>query len=127
MEQKWDFFLLWLASLACSMIMCGARLGWFLFRVAPMPPLDAAALDIWKLKRRWLILSELSVLPAFATISITIARLRHWPIEGVILLSMALGGLGFAFLLDACSPIRSHMPIGFWDRRNASAGKSTGL
>ncbi len=107
MQDKWEFFLLWLASLACSMIMCGARLGWFLFRVAPMPPLDPIALNMWKLKRRWLILSELSVLPAFATISITVARLRQWPIEGVILFSMALGGLGFAFFLDALQTLVS--------------------
>lgn len=98
--MKDDFFL-WILSLAGGLALCGARLGWLLFRVAPDPPVDPVALRMWERKRRWLIISELSALPAFATISVVIGRLREWPVEGVILLSMVLGALGFAFFLDA--------------------------
>lgn len=66
-----------------------------------MPPVDPDAFGLWQRKRRWLIFSELSALPAFATISVLVGRLREWPVEGVILLSMVLGALGFAFFLDA--------------------------
>lgn len=103
--MKFDDFLLWLLSLFGSLALCGARLGWMLFGVAPAPPEDPAALDLWRRKRRWLIFSELSALPAFATISIVVGKLRAWPIEGVILLSMVLGALGFAFFLDALQTI----------------------
>lgn len=99
--MKLEDFLLWLLSLIAGLALCGARLGWLLFGVAPEPPADPAAFVLWQRKRRWLVFSELSALPAFATISVTIGRLRGWPIEGVILFSMVLGALGFAFFLDA--------------------------
>lgn len=99
--MKADDFFLWLLSLFGGMALTGARLGWLLFGVAPAPPADPAALGLWRRKRRWLIFSELSALPAFATISVLVGRLRAWPVEGVILLSMVLGALGFAFFLDA--------------------------
>jgi len=102
---KADDFFLWLLSLIGGLALCGARLGWLLFRVATDPPVDVEALDLWKRKRRWLIISELSSLPAFATISLLVGRLRDWPMEGVILLSMVLGALGFAFFLDALQTI----------------------
>lgn len=94
-------FLLWLFSLFASLAMCGARLGWLLFGIAPEPPLDPAAFGLWQRKRRWLVFSEIAALPAFATISVTVGRLRAWPTEGVILFSMVMGALGFAFFLDA--------------------------
>lgn len=100
-----DDFLLWLLSLFGGLALCGARLGWLLFGVAPNPPVDAEAFNLWQRKRRWLIFSELSALPAFATISVLVGRLREWPVEGVILLSMVLGALGFAFFLDALQTI----------------------
>lgn len=96
---------LWALSLLGGLALCGARLGWLLFRVAPDPPDDEFALALWKRKRQWLVISELSALPAFAMISVIVGRLREWPIEGVILLSMVLGALGFAFFLDALQTI----------------------
>lgn len=99
--MKFDDFLLWLLSLFGGLALCGARLGWLLFGVAPEPPADPTAFTLWRRKRQWLVISELSALPAFATISVLIGRLREWPMEGVILLSMVLGALGFAFFLDA--------------------------
>lgn len=103
--MKLDDLALWALSLLGGLALCGARLGWLLFRVAPDPPLDIDAFKLWQRKRRWLIFSELSALPAFATISLLVGRLREWPVEGVILLSMVLGALGFAFFLDALQTI----------------------
>lgn len=103
--MKADDVILWASSLLGGLALCGARLGWLLFRVAPDPPADLEAFQLWKRKRRWLIFSELSALPAFATISVLIGRLQEWPIEAVILLSMVLGALGFAFFLDALQTI----------------------
>src|SRR3546814_7220908 len=92
-------------SLAGGLALCGARLGWLLFRVAADPPDDPAALAMWERKRRWLHISELSALPAFATFAVLVGKLRHRPVEGVILLSMVLGELGFAFFLVALQHI----------------------
>ncbi len=103
--MKLDDFFLWMLSLLGGLALCGARLGWLLFGVAPDPPADGPAFMLWQRKRRWLIFSELSALPAFATISVLVGRLREWPMEGVILLSMVLGALGFAFFLDALQTI----------------------
>ncbi|AIT79101.1 hypothetical protein [Novosphingobium pentaromativorans] len=103
--MKFDDFLLWLLSLFGGLALCGARLGWLLFGVAPVPPADPVALDLWRRKRRWLVISEISALPAFATISVMIGKIRAWPVEGVVLFSMVLGALGFAFFLDALQTI----------------------
>ena len=105
MQVKWDDFVLWLMSLAGGLALCGARLGWLLFRVAADPPNDPAAFALWQRKRRWLVISELSALPAFATLALMVGRLRHWPMEGIVIMSMVLGALGFAFFLDALQTI----------------------
>jgi len=102
---KIDDFILWMLSLAGALALCGARLGWALFGIAPEPPVDGEAFKLWRRKRRWLMFSELSALPAFATISVMVGRLQKWPVEGVILLAMVLGALGFAFFLDALQTI----------------------
>ncbi|WP_267220563.1 hypothetical protein [Novosphingobium clariflavum] len=99
--MKLEDLLLFLLSLFGAAAMCGARIAWLLFGVASTPPDDGAALVLWERKRRWLMISEFAALPAFALISVLIGRLREWPVEGVVLLSMVLGALGFAFFLDA--------------------------
>src|SRR3546814_12005736 len=91
-------------SLAGGLALCGARLGWLLFRVAADPPDDPAALAMWERKRRWLIISELSALPAFATLAVLVGQLRPVPVGGGIILSMCLGALGLAFFLDPSRP-----------------------
>lgn len=93
--------MVWLISLAGSLAMCGARLSWLLFRVSSVPPSDHDALTLWKLKRRWLIASELLALPAFVFLAVMLGKKQGWPIENIVLLSMFLGALGFAFFLDA--------------------------
>ena len=103
--MKSEVVVLYISSLLGGLALCGARLGWMLFRVASVPPEDSAALALWKLKRRWLIISELSALPAFTAIAVVLGRLQKWPTEGVILFSMVLGALGFAFFLDALQTI----------------------
>ena len=103
--MKLEDVILWLFSLAGGLALCGARLGWMLFGTAPEPPEMGPAFEVWRRKRRWLIISELSALPAFATIAVLIGKMYKWPVEGVIILSMVLGALGFAFFLDALQTI----------------------
>lgn len=54
----------------------------------------------WRRRRRWLAYSEVSALPAFATIGVTaVAYGDLSPILGV-LIAMALGAIGFPLFLD---------------------------
>lgn len=103
--MKLEDIILWLGSLFAGMAMVGARLGWLLFGAEADPPADPAAMALWQRKRRWLVFSEFSALPAFATLALAVGRLKEWPDVGVILFTMALGALGFAFLLDALQTV----------------------
>lgn len=95
----------WLTALFGSLMMCGAKLAYQLFGIPVDPPTHPESLKSWERKRRWLCISELAALPAFASIAVLIGRVQKWPVEGVVLLSMILGALGFAFFLDAIQTI----------------------
>lgn len=103
--MRLDDLLLWLLALGGSTAGLGARIALQLSRVSLDPPDEPKALAAWKRKRRWLIISELSALPAFASLAMAVGYLQDWPVAGVVLLSMGLGALGFAFLLDALQRI----------------------
>lgn len=110
--MKLEDLAVWALSLFGGLALCGARLGWLLFGVAPDPPVDPSAITMWRRKRKWVVVSELSALPAFATVSVVVGRIQGWTLEGTVLLSMVLGALGFAFFLDALqSIVRSRVGI----------------
>lgn len=100
-----DIIILWFLAYFSALAACGARLGFMLFGISIDPPEDAAAYRSWVRRRRWLVVSELSALPAFATFSVEMALLQQWNPATVALVSMVLGALGFAFLLDALQTI----------------------
>lgn len=100
MEELRDFLFWWLAALIAAATIVGGRLGMFLFRLAADPPDDPILALHWTRRRRWLAWSELSALPAFATISVT--AVEYWGLNPIVavLIAMFLGGVGFAMLLD---------------------------
>ena len=95
-----DFLFWWITSLLATTMIVGGKLGMFLFRLSNDPPEDRLLAAHWQRRRRWLTWSELSALPAFSTISVTVVH--YYKIEPVlaVLLSMFLGAVGFALLLD---------------------------
>jgi len=95
----------WIIALFGGLMICGAKLAYMLYGISTEPPTDPDALKSWERKRRWMVTSELAALPAFAALAVIIGRMRDWPIEGVVLFSMVLGALGFAFFLDALQTI----------------------
>lgn len=103
--MKLDDLILWLLAWGGSLAFAGARMGFMLFGLSGDPPDDPKARDAWERKRRWLIISEVSALPAFASLAMALAKLQKWPPEWIVIFSMALGALGFAFLLDALQTI----------------------
>lgn len=91
----------WLASLLASATIVGGKICFMLFRLASDPPDDAKLFAHWQRRRRWLLISEVSALPAFATISVSLVVYRQLDPILSVLISMFLGAVGFALLLDA--------------------------
>lgn len=101
MDEPRDFLIWWVLSLAASATVAIGRIGYSLWRISPDEPDEPSQAKTWRRRRRWLVFSEISALPAFATLSVV--AVVHWglsPVAGV-LLSMAMGGIGFTMLLDA--------------------------
>ena len=96
-----EFMLWWTFSILAAATVVGAKLGMLLFAMAPDPPADAALAAHWRRRRRWLVYAELSALPAFATISVTLTVHGDFDPIMSVLVSMALGAIGFVLLLDA--------------------------
>lgn len=100
MKDWQELVILWLIYVVAAATVVGGKLGLFLFRLAADPPDDEKLARLWERRRRWLAYSELSALPAFATIAVALVKYRQLdPVLGV-LISMFLGGVGFALLLD---------------------------
>lgn len=100
-----DVAISWMVCLFAALCAVCARLARDLYNVALTVPTEPMELALWKRRRRWMIWSEVAALPCFATISI--ASVQYWevPIVAAILISTALGGLGFGFLLNGLQAI----------------------
>jgi uncharacterized membrane protein YeiH len=97
---QYDIAILWLASLFAGLTAVAARISYQLFGVGEQPPEDLAALAAWKRKRVWLVISDLTALPAFATAGVCATIYFNLPPVASVLLSMVGGALGFGFLLQ---------------------------
>lgn len=95
-----DFLFWWFCSLLAGATVVGGKLGVLLWKMAPDPPSDPVLAAHWRRRRRWLAYAELSALPAFATIAIAITVHRQAEPILSVLISMALGAVGFTMLLD---------------------------
>ena len=82
-----------------ALTVVSGKLGYLLFAMGEEPPEDPTQLNRWRRKRRWLVISELSALPMFATVAVTTTLYFNLPLIASVLIAMALGGLGFGFLL----------------------------
>lgn len=101
MEELKEFALWWVASLMAATTVALGRIGYSLYRLSPDEPEDPIAAKHWLRRRRWLVFSELSALPAFATFAVVATV--YWGLNPIVCvgISMALGGVGFVLLLDA--------------------------
>jgi hypothetical protein len=100
-EYTW----LWLLSYGAALTAFAARVSFLLFGLGTEPPNDPSEIDQWRRKRRWLILSEFSALPMFATLAV-LGAAKGWvdPVSAVIA-ALISGALGFAFFLHAVEAI----------------------
>lgn len=102
---RWEIAALWSATYFGALVAFAARIAYLLFQASELPPEELAQLRLWKLKRRWMTISEFSALPAFAT-AWTLVSIQGWLSPPVVVLgSMASGALGFGFLLHALQVI----------------------
>lgn len=100
MQSPKEYAIWWLVFLASAATVVGARIALTLWRLSPDPPSDPVLAAHWARRRRWTAWSELAALPFFATATVTAVKYWHLdPVAGV-LIAMALGGVGFALLLD---------------------------
>jgi hypothetical protein len=72
-----------------------------LFHIDQIPPTDADQLMHWKRRRWYMIVSEVSALPAFATFWIAASLQWGWSVPLIVIGSMTSGALGFGFLIHA--------------------------
>lgn len=101
-----EITLLWLISFAASLTVVAARVGFLMYGInAEVPPEDPAVLRQWRRRRTYLLVSELSALPAFATCGVVATD--YWSLSPIasVLIAMVLGALGFGFLLHALEVI----------------------
>lgn len=99
--SKADLAILWALSGMGSLAMIAGKVGMYLYGLGAEPPSDPAELAHWTRKRRWLIYSELSAVPAFATVGVTATVYFDLPPVASVPISMVLGALGFGFMLNA--------------------------
>lgn len=112
MLQHLDTAIAWVACLFAALCAVCARLARDLWNVSITIPTDPMELSLWRRRRRWMIWSEFAALPCFATVSLAAALYWDVPIVAAILMSIALGGLGFGFLLNGLQAvIRKKMGI----------------
>lgn len=100
-HSRFDLLLLWIVLALAALSGLCARLAQRLFHVGELPPTDADQLEHWRRRRRWMLISEISALPMFATAWVAASLQWGLPIPLVVLGSMATGALGFGFLIHA--------------------------
>ncbi len=98
-----DFLFWWCAALFAGTMVVVARLGIKLFGTAIDPPDDATMALHWARRRRWLAISEISALPAFATVSVVLVAYYQLNPIAAVLIAIAQGFVGFPLLLDGAS------------------------
>jgi hypothetical protein len=99
MEPR-EYLYIWFLALVASATVVGGKIGSFMWGLAPDPPSDPSAAEHWARRRRWLAYSEISALPAFATIGVASVAYGSLNPIAAVLIAMGLGGVGFPLLLD---------------------------
>jgi hypothetical protein len=97
---KPEIAIYWTLSFFSSLTIVAGKLGYSLFGLGEVQPDDPALAAHWRRKRLWLAISELSALPAFATVGVTATIYWNLPAIASVGISMVLGAMGFGFLLN---------------------------
>lgn len=99
--SRFELFTLWVLLALAALTGLSARLAMRLFSLDEVPPEDPLLLKTFNRRRIYMIVSEASALPAFATGWMAAALQWHLSIPLVVLGSMFSGALGFGFLIHA--------------------------
>ena len=95
MEDKDKHLVMWAAAGASAFISVTAKVFNTLYSGKDLPPDDDRALAAWRMRRRWLFISEYSAVPAYMAFAVFCGIQYGWSIAVVSLISMALGVLGY--------------------------------
>lgn len=107
MEDKERLLMMWAAAGASAFISVTAKVFNTLYGGKDMPPDDSRALAAWRMRRRWLAISEFSAVPAYMAFSVFCGIQYDWSIAVVSLISMALGVLGYDSFARTLSRVKS--------------------
>jgi hypothetical protein len=99
--SRLDVIILWCLVALSALSGLAARLAMRLFHIDQVPPTDFEQLKSWKRRRWYMIVSEVSALPAFATFWIAASMQWHLSVPLIVIGSMISGALGFGFLIHA--------------------------
>lgn len=99
--SRLEMAVLWCILALAALTGLTARLAMKLFHVDQLPPLNPEELRSWKRRRWYMIVSEASALPAFATFWIAASLQWNLSVPFIVIGSMASGALGFGFLIHA--------------------------
>ncbi|MCE7797847.1 hypothetical protein LWE61_14945 [Sphingobium sufflavum] len=94
-ESVW----LWFLCIVATSTVIGGKLGAVFWGLAAEPPSDPAEFSRWQRRRRWSAYSEISALPAFATIGVVAVYYGALNPIAAVPISMTLGAVGFPLLL----------------------------
>lgn len=99
--------MMWAAAGASAFISVTAKVCNTLYGGKDMPPDDSRALAAWRMRRRWLAISEYSAVPAYMAFAVFCGIQYDWSIAVVSLISMALGVLGYDSFARTLSSVKS--------------------
>ena len=86
-----------LVCLAVLMSVAG-RLGLSLAK--DLPPDDPSARESWWRRRLWLVVADLSTVPALSAGVTAAGAYWHWPLLYAFMAGLAAGGVGLAFIIN---------------------------
>jgi hypothetical protein len=99
--SRLEMVILWSLLALSALSGLAARLAMKLFHVDQIPPTELEQLISWRRRRKYMIVSEISALPAFATFWIAASVQWNLSIPIIVIGSMVSGALGFGFLIHA--------------------------
>lgn len=107
MEERDKHLMMWAAAGVSAFISVTAKVCNTLYGGKDMPPDDSRALAAWRMRRRWLAISEYSAVPAYMAFAVFCGIQYDWSIAVVSLISMALGVLGYDSFARTLSRVKS--------------------
>lgn len=119
MHDLWDFLSWWFINMVAGATVLVGQVAHKLARLDLDAPTDPARLEHWHKRKKWLVVTEFSALPAFTTMSVAVVSYLDMPPVAGVIINMVLGFVGFAMVIDGARYVfRARLSIPAEERRN---------